>query len=870
MKLKKKERILFGCIRTTGETMREELTRILNQLQMNIYITEPETGEILFMNQKMKDEYGLIHPEGKICWEVLQDGQRERCPFCKVPELLEEPHGEILFRWREESGKLGKVFENYDSLVTWEGRRVHMQQSYDITSMEKLTEDASRDKLCGVWNRARGKEELSRSLAGLAGKHTCILVMVDIDGLKRINEFFGMSEGDFTIKKVCELLAAQVQEPDFIFRVSGDEFGVVLHDCTMKDAAKAANRWREETEKLSGLYERPYRISFSFGISGAGKTSRRTANELLDEADERMYEEKLRRRKNLYLDPEAGSAPPTGEQLPDKLDYPFEYLYQALSRSTDDFVYLCNMKTGVFRYPPGQVALFDLPGEIVKDPLAYWKQIVHPDDWDRFYKSNMEIGENKRDAHFVEFRARQRNGEYVWIRCRGQLVRDESGEPCLFAGTMHLMGRQNKVDPLTQLLNQQVFLERICQSTQDEMVERLGVLVLDVDNFRQINEMYGRCFGDQTLQTIAKTIQALLPDNAGLYRLVNDHLGILMGNAGEKDIVSLFEKIRDYLGKMKEWRNQGIQIQISAGCALYPKDGKDVDKLYQYADYAMQQAKSRGKNQLAFFTEEIIRRKSQTLALIQKLRKAVENGFSGFFLQYQPQVDAQTGELVGVEALTRFRDGEGTLVPPDEFIPVMEAEGMIGALGSWVLKEALKTARSWIRTKPSFTVSVNVSAQQFVEEHFPEGVMQSLEDIGVPASGLILELTESCAVQNMETFRENFDWLRAQGIRIALDDFGTGYSSLEALKNAPVDVVKIDRGFVKDILHSRFDAAFISFVAAMCRDAGIRVCLEGVETREEYAFVKKMELDCIQGFYFGRPQEAEKISAKLNYVGDDR
>lgn len=174
------------------------------------------------------------------------------------------------------------------------------------------------------------------------------------------------------------------------------------------------------------------------------------------------------------------------------MEYPSEYLYEALVQSTDDYVYICNMKTGIFQYTPAQVKAFDLPGEVVSSPLIYWKNIVHPDDWDRFYKSNMEIGENKRDAHYVEFRAKQRNGEYVWLRCRGHLIRDEYGNPALFGGIMHRMGGQNKIDPLTQLFNYHVFTRRISQGIENTEMERMAVVILDIDNFRQFNEMYGR------------------------------------------------------------------------------------------------------------------------------------------------------------------------------------------------------------------------------------------------------------------------------------------------------------------------------------------------------------------------------------------
>ena len=179
--------------------------------------------------------------------------------------------------------------------------------------------------------------------------------------------------------------------------------------------------------------------------------------------------------------------------------------------------------------------MFGLPGEVVKHPLTYWKAIVHPEDWERFYQSNMEVVSGKVDCHSVEFRAKKRSGEYVWIKCRGQMIYDKGNQE-LFAGIMCLMGKQNKVDPLTQLLNYTEFYKALEKSLKDEMVEHLAVMVIDIDEFRQVNELYSRSFGDKVLKRMGQTIQALLPANASLYRIEKDKMGILMDNAVGHDV----------------------------------------------------------------------------------------------------------------------------------------------------------------------------------------------------------------------------------------------------------------------------------------------------------------------------------------------
>lgn len=544
--------------------------------------------------------------------------------------------------------------------------------------------------------------------------------------------------------------------------------------------------------------------------------------------------------------------------------YSSELLYHALVRSTDDFIYVCDMKTGVFHYSPQQVAEFELPGEIVENPLPFWKELIHPDDWERFKKVNMELGKCEKDSHLIEFRARNRRGEYIWLRCRGQLMRDPEGAPALFAGIMTPLGRQNKVDPLTQLLNRSQFVNDLNRMMKEDMVEQMAVMVLDVDSFRRINEVFDRKFGDQMLKDLGRIILGILPGNAALYRMEKDKMGVILENGSAEECMELYRAIQKTLKNLREWRQNKVTVGISGGCAMYPADGVTVDELCRYADYALQYAKSHGKNRLEIFSKQILEGKKRSLSLLYSLQKAVIQDYEGFSLYYQPQVDARTCRITGVEALLRWKDETGHPVSSAEFIPVMEENGMIIPVGMWVMRTALEAGRLWVKEDPLFTVSVNVSALQILEEDFTAVLKQTVEEKEFPYQNLIIELTESCTAKNLRMFEERFEELRALGIRVAMDDFGTGYSSLELLKTAPVDIVKIDRGFVRNILNSTFDAAFISFVVAICHDAGIKVCLEGVETAVEYEFLKERDLDSFQGYCFGRPvPENEIVLQKL-------
>lgn len=679
--------------------MENMLKTVLNQLQANVYITDVDTHEIIFMNDRMKKKYNIPNPEGQVCWKVLQQGQEGPCSFCKINRLLSGEDETI--RWQQTNSKIHRLFDKYDSLLKIGEKKLHMQQSFDITDSEE-----------------RG--------------------------------------------------------------------------------------------------------------------------EILGENPEKMF-----------------------SVQDDKIPYRAEYLYEALLNSTDDFIYICDMKTGVFRYSPAQVELFGLPNEIMENPLPFWKEIIHPDDWERFYRSNVEIGENKADYHSVEFRAKKYDGEYAWIRCRGQLIRDEDGEPCLFAGIMKLMGQQNKIDPLTQLWNHAEFTKVLEKNVNENRIEQMAVMLLDIDDFHQINELYERSLGDQVLKTLGQEIQTVLPDNASLYRLEKDCMGIIMEHGTAKQMEKLYFAIKESITRLQEWKSQKLNIELSAGCSMYPRDGKTAEEIYKCALFTLQSVKKMGKNQILFYSENIMKSKSRVIELIRQLREDIAEDYRGFYLNFQPQVDAETRQMIGVETLMRWKNRDGNIVSPGEFIPVMEQNGMIYHAGLWMVRESFRACKEWIKIKPDFTISVNISAVQLLEERFLTDFYKIIEEEKFPGENLIVELTESYAVRNMNVFWDKFRKLRSHGIRIAMDDFGTGYSSLEVLKTAPIDIVKIDRAFLEDILHSSFDATFISFVVAICHEVEIHVCQEGVETEDEYNFLKKMNLDCIQGYYFGKPVTESEITRQL-------
>lgn len=540
-----------------------------------------------------------------------------------------------------------------------------------------------------------------------------------------------------------------------------------------------------------------------------------------------------------------------------------EKLYDAMSKSTDDYVYISDMRSGTFRYSKSMVEEFELPGEVVENAAQVLGKLVHPHDREVFLEANREIAEGLTDKHCVEYRVRNRRGEWMWVRCRGHVEYDEQGNPCMFAGMITNLGKKNKIDHITGLFNKFEFESAVCRLIEETSTEPLGILLLGLDGFAHINDLYDRVFGDEVIRITGQKLQSLSPSDAAVYRMDGDEFAVLFRNSTKEEMEKFYRQIQIEFARQQIYEGKKYFCTVSGGAVLFPCDGVTYLELVKYADYSLEFAKKSGKNQIIFFSREIMQHKARELDMVEQLRESVENGFSGFELYYQPLIDVKSGKVMGAEALARWKSRVLGPVSPLEFIPLLEESGLIYSVGQWILEEAVKTCSRWVPKCPDFIMNVNISCLQFEHAGFMESVEEILNRLGGRPEHMELELTESYIASNYENLSSLFQDLRKKGFRIAMDDFGTGYSSLGLLKNSPADMVKVDKTFVDDVLESEFDATFIRFIVELCHTTGIQVCLEGVETGEQLAALEGIKLDCFQGFYFGRPVNAEKFEEKF-------
>jgi len=419
-------------------------------------------------------------------------------------------------------------------------------------------------------------------------------------------------------------------------------------------------------------------------------------------------------------------------------------------------------------------------------------------------------------------------------------------------------------DELTGLPNRFMFQDCIRQAIAGAKHNdnRIAVLMLDLDNFKTVNDSFGDAFGDDLLVEIARRLKELLGEADTLARLGGDEFGILLSNLDHfGEAVQVAQKILLNLTVPCRVGSQLLIVGGSLGLSFFPDDASDGAMLLRRADVAMYQAKQSGRGIYVAFSESMDRRWQENLHLHVRLKQALDVG--GLFLRYQPQVDTETGKIVGAEALLRWLDAELGDVTPARFIPVAEATGLILPIGDWVIEAACKQIAIWSNAGTPLKVAVNLSPQQLRDRQLAAKIGQVLKATGAPAELLEIEITETAAMGNVELAQRLLGELCVLGIGIALDDFGTGYSSLGALKTLPITKLKIDQSFVKNLPSDGNDVALVRTIIGLAKSLNLTLVAEGVETDEQRIFLRQAGCETYQGWLFSNAVSATEMGTML-------
>jgi diguanylate cyclase (GGDEF)-like protein len=420
-------------------------------------------------------------------------------------------------------------------------------------------------------------------------------------------------------------------------------------------------------------------------------------------------------------------------------------------------------------------------------------------------------------------------------------------------------------DFLTGLPNRMLLNDRIGHAITlaPRHSSKVAVLFLDLDGFKYINDSLGHPVGDKLLRSIAKRLVGCVRGSDTVSRQGGDEFVVLLSELQNvEDAAISARRMLKAVAEAHSIDHQDLHITTSIGVSVYPDDGPDAETLIKNADTAMYQAKENGRQSYQFFKPAMNVRAVERQSVEESLRRALQR--REFKLQYQPKIDLRTGAITGAEALLRWNHPTRGLVSPARFIPVAEDCGLILPIGAWVLREACTQARNWLDRGLHFsTMAVNVSAVEFRDDNFLECLCEILGETGLDPKYLELELTESVLMKQAEAAASILQILRERGVKIAIDDFGTGYSSLSYLRKFPVDALKIDQSFVRQISTIGDDTAIVTAVIGMARGLKLRVVAEGVETLEELEFLRSYQCDEAQGFYFSRPMPPEHFAELL-------
>ena len=741
-----------------------------------------------------------------------------------------------------------------------------------IAALSTANEMARRDELTHTKNLTAYHEtekELQKVIE--EGLDPFGIVVCDINGLKVINDTEGHRAGDDYIRTSC-LLICRVFSHSPVFRIGGDEFVVILRGQDYENRADLISGLRRQVEKNIRNAEGPV---VATGLTEYRPCEDHSVEEVFNRADSMMYEDKTRL-KELKLLQESHAFKERTEVriISDERRHVLDALFRSFEVvSEGNYVYLCDMKYDYSRWSKAAVDAYGLPSEYMYGAGDIWENQIHPDDREAYHKGIDDIFTGNAAGHDMQYRARRVTGEYDVCTCRGTVIRDSSGEPDYFAGTIRNHGIQGHIDTLTGLRNQYGFFEDL-----DGYIKRnteVNVLLFGISKFSEINEMYGYQFGNRVLQRYARCVFEVTGNEGHSYRIDGTKFAMISNTLTIAELREKYDRFRAFLHE--DFMVDGRKILLDLRCGALRVDNFDVDSqtIYSCLNFAYEESKVQRKGELVEFRNERSGDSHQRLEKLHAIRESIMRSFDGFYLLYQPVVDAKSERMIGAEALLRWKSEQFGMVPPDQFIPVIESDPLFPDLGAWIIRESVLAGKRFLSRNPGFVVNVNLSYSQLEKPDFVDMVMRILKEAGYPPEHLCLEVTERCRLLDTELLKNVVINLKSRGILVALDDFGTGFSSVGIVREIPFDTIKIDRSFVRRIEENDVDRKVIRSATDLASIFGAKVCVEGVETAGMRDILRSVNVGSFQGYYYAKPlplgqaleweaREDERFSSRYN------
>ena len=553
-----------------------------------------------------------------------------------------------------------------------------------------------------------------------------------------------------------------------------------------------------------------------------------------------------------------------------------EYMINLFSPAMDDYLYVLDLKEDYYIISPTAVERFRLPGDRFFHAREVHQQFVYPADQPILFADIDRIASGSLNEHNMDYRWLDRQGHPVWINCRGTVIHETDGSPKYLIGCINEIGRKQKADNVSGLMGE----GGLCQYAHEfsDVLPDGFVIRMGIDDLGVVNGSLGMNYGDYLLKETADCIQRVMEPGQKLFRLVSDQFIITdLNGRSIQDAKHLYNRIRYEIGSWIEKHQFQIVFTVSAGIVQTGGRANDYDQILKYLEFALNEAKRAGKNECYVFSEKDYEAWSRRQRLGNQLLHAVNNGYQGFEVYYQPVMNVPEHQIVSAEALLRFfvlaeevdsnaRAGgekERVLVSPAEFIPILEESCLIIPVGRWLLRTAVMACKSWQKAHPGMRVQVNLSYVQVAKANVLREVHEVLKESGLPAECLGVELTESGYLEPGAHFQKVWQGLKELGVKVLLDDFGTGYSNFHCLGDLTPDCIKIDRSFTQKALSDSYEFNLLAQMIQMSKRLDIRVCIEGIETREELERIEVLDPDRIQGYYFSRPAPEQEFTQKF-------
>lgn len=565
-----------------------------------------------------------------------------------------------------------------------------------------------------------------------------------------------------------------------------------------------------------------------------------------------------------------------------------EYIVELFNPCMDDYLYVFDLQKDCYKISKHATERFLLPGDNFDDAAKAHHTFVYSEDQSRLDDEFRRIMSGEIVFHNMHYRWLDRAGKPVWINCRGRVLNDADGKPHFLVGCINEIGQKQKADNVSGLLGESslsAYVEQFEDGLPDGFFLRIGI-----DDFRDINGDFGMEYGDYILKSTADCIAENIKPSQRLYRILADEFMVVDFSGGDMEAATeLYKNIRKSLDTFIEENGYKSVFTISAGAVDTAKTSGTYENIMKLSEYALNTAKEQGKNRCYIYMQEdydVFLRKKQ---IARQLHHAVNHGFEGFETYYQPIVDTKTRRLVGAEALMRFsmpercEDGETKKeavcvgedghdadekvhwerISPVEFIPLLEETGLIIPAGKWMLHQAISTCSRWQKYIPNFRININLSYVQVMKSRVLTEILTALRLYGLEPSAVGIELTESGYLDTNTHFQKLWDGLKKNGVLVILDDFGTGYSNLHCLGDLRPNYIKIDRSFTLKALNNQYEHDLMTQIITMTHKLDLTICVEGIETEDEFAKISELDPDYIQGFLFGKPQSAEEFYENL-------